>query len=201
VSAIPTVLVTRAERDIATSTIVALLEAGVLPRDPKVIARAARVINVPVQDIKHAWTARMTGIERQPQRGNVVNHPRWKAKNPEPDKRVCSRCGLIKSQSDFDVSVTYLPSTWSFSDPCFGSSSMRTTPMQASIASTVVCRVWPARRYSLRRDHSSRLPPCRITRRRRKPLTRALRVKCVAKNQSEAPRSFRRLALLTIRPR
>ena len=117
----------RTERQVAADVIVRLLEGGILPRTPSVIARGAAAVGVPVELIRRSW-ATQTGVKpdrtlaaggddlvprAKPEpryapnyNGNTraAHEKRRAAKEPVPGMRTCCRCGELKPKAEFNVS-------------------------------------------------------------------------------------------------
>ena len=104
-----------------------LLEGGVLPRTPSVIARAAAAVGIPVELVRQSWAMPSTvtpdktlvagGDDLVPlakpkpvyapnYNGNTkaANERKRARKEPVPGKRLCNKCGELKPKSEFNVS-------------------------------------------------------------------------------------------------
>lgn len=108
----------RTELDVAARVVVALIDAGLVPANPKAIAKASEELGVPVALIRLAWQRwdvdpwvppAATPVSAPPpvrneQRNRTVESVRrWRAKNPQPGRRRCVSCGQLKPSSDFPV--------------------------------------------------------------------------------------------------
>lgn len=104
------------QREVAAKTLVVLLEAGVLNRDARTLARAAHELGLYVDEVREAWRHHQHGwqpsaIDRAPDRPRLVPDPapeprpgergggRRRNLHPAPDgglQRRCVRCKDLK---------------------------------------------------------------------------------------------------------